>query len=102
MLPLAFLPRIIRRGMKSPQIFAIVSDEYGPFTMEEESVRHQCAAGEELCVFDLMMLLQECPGDARVTVSTGDEAGINVSWKDGYFSIPASNTDSAVPRIMKG
>jgi hypothetical protein len=53
------------------------------------SLQHQCSDSYHLTVFDLMMLLRECPGEAHVTLSSGEEPGINVSWPDGYFSIHA-------------
>lgn len=50
---------------------------------------HRCCKEDALMVSDLIALLEECPKDACVSISTGAETGINVSWKDGYFSIPA-------------
>lgn len=84
-------------NMKPPRKFALISDEYGPFTAIEKPVHYEGSKGDILTVFDLMALLSECPGDARITVSAGDEAEINVNWEGGYFSIPApqSKTETA-------
>lgn len=75
--------------MKRPQKYAVISDEYSHFSAAEVPVQHVCRDRNDLTVFDLMMLLRECPGEARVTVSSGDGAAIGVTWKEGYFCIPA-------------
>lgn len=74
--------------MKRPRKYAVISDEYGPFSATEVPVQHVCSDRADLTVFELMMLLRECPGEACVRISSGDNAGINVTWKDGYFCIP--------------